>query len=349
MLTNLRLHDFRPFPGLEFHPVPGANFLVGPNAQGKTSILEAACLLLRLQSPRTNTLGECVRFGHPGFSVDGHWAGRHLHVKYVGRLRHFVLDSKPQSLAADYLAVAKVVWISNADLDLVRGGGALRRRFLDFLGVQLVSGYLHQLRTYERALRSRNALLREGRPRREIAAFDPPLCAAGDFLLEARAGLVEGLGPTARDAYRSISGTGETLDVTYKAGAGTPMIEQLAAAPANEERLRTTTVGPHRDDMVLLLDEKPAASFASEGQQRSIALALKLAQAREIASGTGHEPLYLIDDVFGELDPARRNNLLTALPKEAQKLVTTTTLAWLEEAPWPATVFQLRDGCLSSD
>lgn len=349
MLTDLRFHDFRPFPKLEFHPVPGANFLVGPNAQGKTSILEAACLLLRLQSPRTNTLGECVRFGHPGFSIDGHWADRHLHVKYVGKLRHYALDSKPQSLAADYLAVAKVVWIANGDLELVRGGGAFRRRFLDFLGVQLVPGYLHQLRTYERALRSRNALLREGRPRREVAAFNSPLCAAGDFLLDARSGLVAGLAPTAREAYRSISGTGELLGVAYKAGSGVPMIEDLAASAANEERLRTTTVGPHRDDVPLLLDGKPAASFASEGQQRSIALALKLAQAREIASGTGREPLYLIDDVFGELDPARRNNLLTALPEAAQKLVTTTTLTWLEEAPWSATVFQLRDGCLHCD
>ncbi len=349
MLTDLRLHDFRPFPGLEFHPVPGANFLVGPNAQGKTSILEAACLLLRLQSPRTNTLNECVRFGTPGFSIDGHWADRHLHVKYVGKLRHFALDSKAQSSAADYLAVAKVVWISNGDLDLVRGGGAFRRRFMDFLGVQLVPGYLHQLRTYERALRSRNALLREGRPRREVTAFDSPLCGAGDFLLEARARLVAGLAPAAREAYRAISGTSENLGVDYKAGSGFPMTEELAASSANEERLRTTTVGPHRDDVPLVLDDKPAASFASEGQQRSIALALKLAQAREIASGTGHEPLYLIDDVFGELDPTRRNNLLAALPEAAQKLVTTTTLTWLEEAPWSAKVFQLRDGSLRCD
>ena len=349
MLTDLRLHDFRPFPGLEFRPVQGANFLVGPNAQGKTSILEAACLLLRLQSPRTNSLGECVRFGNPGFSIDGHWEDRHLHVKYVGKLRHFALDSKPQSLASDYLAVAKVVWISNGDLDLVRGGGAFRRRFLDFLGVQLVPGYLHQLRTYERALRSRNALLREGRPRREVSAFDPPLCGAGDFLLKERARLVAGLAQTALLAYRSISGTGETLGVAYKPGSAVPMADELAAAAANEERLRMTTVGPHRDEMVLVLDEKPAASFASEGQQRSIALALKLAQAREITSGTGQDPLYLIDDVFGELDPARRNNLLTALPAAAQKLVTTTTLAWLEEAPWTAKVFSLRDGMLTED
>jgi DNA replication and repair protein RecF len=123
----------------------------------------------------------------------------------------------------------------------------------------------------------------------------------------------------------------------------------LAAAAANEERLRMTTVGPHRDEMVLVLDDKPAASYASEGQQRSIALALKLAQAREITSGTGQDPLYLIDDVFGELDPARRNNLLAALPASAQKLVTTTTLTWLKEAPWAAKVFSLRDGVLRED
>jgi DNA replication and repair protein RecF len=348
MLTDLHLCDFRPFPAMDFHPAAGANFLVGPNAQGKTSILEAVCLLLRLQSPRTNSPGECVRFGCPGFSVDGHWAGRHLHLKYQSKLKHFALDSKPQSTAADYLAVAKVVWISNQDLDLVRGSGNFRRRFLDFLGVQLVPGYLHHLRSYERALRSRNALLRDNRPRREVASFDSSLCTAGDALLEARRTLIASMQPLAADAYRAISGLDETFVITYEAGAATPMAASLAASVTNEERLRSTVVGPHRDDLKLDLEGKPAASFASEGQQRSIALSMKLAQARDIATGTGHEPLYLIDDVFGELDPTRRNNLLAALPAAAQKLITTTALGWLDTTPWPAHIHRLHNGGLTT-
>lgn len=346
MLQELRLCDFRPFPRLVFHPGPGANFLIGANAQGKTSVLEAACLLLRLQSPRTTSPAECVRFGNKAFSIDGRWAGRHLHLKYEGRLKHFALDSKVQSTAADYLSVGKVVWISNADLELVRGTGSSRRRFLDFLGVQLIPGYLGQLRSYERSLRSRNNLLREARPRREIAAFDVPLISSGDFLLQARGELCAILGPLVGDFHRQISGAGESPGMVYRPGAREAMAVALEASLPQEERLRTTTVGPHRDDVELLLDERPAEAFGSEGQQRSLALALKLAQARAIREGTGISPLYLIDDVFGELDTSRRNNLLGVLPVEAQKLFTTTTLSWLRESPTDALVFQLEAGVI---
>jgi DNA replication and repair protein RecF len=344
MLMRLRLRDFRLFGELVFEPDAGVNFLVGPNAQGKTSLLEAVCLLLRLQSPRTNSPSECVRFGTEGFGIDGICGGRHLALKVANRLRHFALDSKPQSTASDYLAVARVAWISNTDLDLVRGGGSGRRRFLDFLGVQTLPGYLRQLRAYERALRSRNTLLREGRPRREIEAFDAPLCAAGDHLLAARARMCAGLAAGISSSYRAISGSGEILSVSHRPGAGTPMHEDLAASHDEETRLRTTTRGPHRDDLALMLDGRPAATFASEGQQRSAALGLKLAQSLALARGNGSPPLYLIDDVFGELDETRRNNLLAALPGEGQKLITATSLNWLADTPRPAKHFTLANG-----
>jgi len=346
MLRVLRLRDFRPFLDAVFDPVAGDNFIVGPNAQGKTSILEAACLLLRLQSPRAAALGECVRFGTPGFAIDGRWDDRHLHLKFEGRLKRFSLDSKEQVAAVEYLSVARVAWISNGDLDLVTGPGSARRRYLDFSGVQLVAGYLKSLRSYERALRSRNALLRDGRPRREVEAFDGPLSTAGDFLLNARARLCEELAPLAEASSRSISGGGEPLGFGYLPGARTGMSAALSAAMEEDIRLRTTTVGPHRDEVTLTLSGRSAATYASEGQQRSTALGLKLAQADHIAQTSGSPPLYLIDDVFGELDPVRRNNLLAALPAGAQKLITATSLDWADGLHRNGALFQIEGGGL---
>jgi DNA replication and repair protein RecF len=342
MLRDLWLRDFRCFPQKEFQPSPGLNFITGRNARGKTSLLEAACILLRLQSPRTSSLSDAVRFDQPGFGLDGHWNERHMHVKFAGSLKAFALDSKPQSRSTDYLAVARVAWISNDDLQLVRGSGAQRRRYLDFLGAQILPGYLRKLRSYERALRSRNALLKDNRPRREISAFDPPLLDAGTVLLAARTELCQTLRPTVTSACRQISGGNETLEISYRPGSGPDFAAALEASREEEARLRATVAGPHRDDVEITLDGRKAATFASEGQQRSVALALKLAQARALEASAAEPPLYLIDDVFGELDPLRRNNLLAALPAAAQKLITTTALDWLE-TPGDAVRHELKE------
>jgi DNA replication and repair protein RecF len=343
MLRDLRLHDFRCFDRLVFEPAPGLNLVTGSNAQGKSSLLEAACVLLRLQSPRSNSLAEVVRFNSPGFALDGHWNDRHMSVKFVNSLKDFTLDSKPQSRSADYLAVARVSWISNDDMLLVRGSGSHRRRYLDFLGAQVVPNYLRHLRTYERALRSRNALLKEKRPRREIDAFDKSLLEAGESLLSARMGLCLDLGLRVAKALEVISGGSEELKMIYQPGAPASFAAALYASREDEMRLRTTMVGPHRDEIEILLEGRNAALFASEGQQRSIALAMKLGQARRLEEDSDSPPLFLIDDVFGELDPIRRNNLLAALPAPAQKLVTATTLDWMEFSD-DATEYLLKDG-----
>jgi DNA replication and repair protein RecF len=346
MLRDLRLHHFRCFNHLIFEPAPGLNLITGANAQGKSSLLEAACVLLRLQSPRSASLSEAVRFQQPGFALDGHWNDRHMTVKFVDSLKAFALDSKAQSRTADYLAVARVSWISNDDILLVRGTGSHRRRYLDFLGAQVAPNYLRHLRAYERALRSRNALLKEDRPRREIDAFDKPLLEAGGNLLAARRGLCLDVAPLATTALSVIAAGSEQLELIYHPGSPENFAAHLEASRAEEMRVRTTVVGPHRDDIEILLEGRQAASFASEGQQRSVALAMKLAQARRLETATGAAPLFLIDDVFGELDPVRRNRLLAALPSTSQKLVTATTLQWLEIGP-AAVEYRLEDGILT--
>lgn len=341
MLSELRLRDFRCFERLDLELREGANYFIGPNARGKTTILEAACVLLRLQSPRTQTLSQAARLGGAGFGIDGCFDGTRLQVRVDGGGRMMRLDSVVQSGADAYLGIGRVVWFGGDDLELVRGGGARRRRYLDFLGAQTVRGYLTRLRGYERALRSRNLLLREGRPRIEVDAYTVPLIETGEFIIRERARLVEELQPLLAEACHAINGGTEDLQASHQPGADPGGLENaLAASRQREERLRQTVVGPHRDDLVLQLDGLTAAAYGSEGQQRTIALAMKLAQARLITAREGRMPVLLMDDVFGELDPQRRNRLLAGLPQGAQQLITTTTLDWLDAAD-PARVQRL--------
>jgi DNA replication and repair protein RecF len=342
MLTDLRLRDFRCFGDLEFFPGRGRTFVTGANARGKTSLLEAICVLLRLQSPRTAVLAEAVKVGRGGFALDGHCAGAHMACRHAEGGRVIALDSKPQSRTDDYLDVARVAWFANSDLELVCGGGSGRRRYLDFLGTQCLPGYRKSLRDYERALRSRNALLKDRRPRREIAAFDHPLAAAGDFLVAARAALADALAPLAAAACAEIGGAGECLAVAYAPGSDRPLADALASTRDEEGRLRQTVVGPHRDNLRLSLNGMDAAAFSSEGQQRGIALALKLAQARHLEAVQHRAPILLLDDIFGELDAQRRNRLLASLPAGSQAIITTTFLDWAELSPQD-TVFPLGD------
>lgn len=332
MLTDLRLADFRCFERLRFEPAPDTNFLVGANAQGKTSLLEAACVVARLQSPRTTSLSELVRHGHPGAAIDAHFTDAHLHFRYEPPKRMLALDSVLQAGTTDYLAVARVAWFSNDDMEIIRGSAAKRRRALDFLCCQLDSVYLRHLRAYDRALRSRNALLKDARPHREIEAFDSILAEHGDHLTAARSEASAALAPLIAQAAHEIGGGAETIFTRYLPGSEGPLLAALEFTHIEESRLRQTVVGPHRDDLAIESNGMPAATFASEGQQRTLALALKLAQTRLIMARTGRTPLLLIDDVFGELDPARRANLLAHLPPNTQRLITTTHLDWLDPA-----------------
>ncbi len=346
MLADLQLRNFRCFESLGVEFSPGFNFFVGRNGQGKTSILEAACVLLRLQSQRGSTLGPIVRFGEKSFSVSGHSASHLLEFRYSPLRRKIAFDQVEQRTLEEYLRVARVVSFANTDIELVRGDSATRRRYLDFLGAQIDPLYRPTLRAYERALRSRNALLKSTHPRpRELAAYDPPLLEHGAKLSAMRARLVERLAPLATAAHREISVTGERLEVEFSPGNGDDFARDLANSRAQEARLRQTVVGPHRDDLRILVEARTANQYASEGQQRTVALALKIAQSRIFMMEEGTPPLLLIDDVFGELDPVRRNSLLQHLPAEAQKLVTATTMQWREngvEGP----VSELKDGQL---
>ena len=345
MLAELKLRNFRCFDAIEGCFAPGMNVLCGPNAQGKTSLLEAICVLLRLQSPRSS-IAAAIRHDQKGFLLDGRFAGRHMQFYLGEKRRKLALDSVEQKSASEYLKIGRVVFFSNRDAEIVRGPAEGRRKFLDFAALQLDAGYRTHLRSYERALRSRNLLLKEPRPnRRQIAAFDVPLVTAGEYLAAARRRLIDALDPHAKAAHNAISQSAETLLLGYRSASGGDFRRALEAASAEDLRLRQTNAGPHRDDLDLHLNAR-STEAASEGQQRTVALSLKLALCALLAEHAARPPVLLIDDVFGELDFQRRNSLLEQLPVGSQKFVTATDIGWMT-SPEQAAVFWLDAGKLT--
>ncbi len=341
-LRQLKARDFRCFSSLAFEPGPDFNYIVGANAQGKTSLLEAICVLLRLTSPRSLTLAPLIRHEQTAFSLRGIFGDTQLDVRSGPDGRELALNETPQASSGDYLATAGAVWFGNTDLEVVSGSGEGRRRFLDFLGAQMEPLYRKHLRAYERAVRSRNRLLKQSPvPRRELAAWDAPFFESGGLLQMLRANLVRELSPRALLAHAAIrlpAGEGsEQLGLEYVPSGGLDLVSALVDSAEQEARLGQTVVGPHRDDLRVTLNRRSAAEFGSEGQQRTIVLALRLAQADLIAASRMAPPVLLIDDIFGELDLARRNALVSALPAGAQKFVTATSLAWLDPSMTGAT------------
>lgn len=336
MISTLRLQNFRCFDALALEFPESGAVMVGANAQGKTSILEAVCVLVRLQSPRSKRMGSLVKVESSGFGVAGNCWGSELQVRYArGKGVGMKVDDDAVLKQADYLrGGGLVVWMGNDDLQLVRGSGSVRRRYLDFLGCQLDHDYRDNLNRYARVLKARNILLKDrhvtgGDRDSEIAAYTELLVRHGDFLTNARRDLVVALGPAASEAQSAVSACDERVRMEYVSGAGDNLRESLEMTSERERRLGQTVAGPHRDDVRLSINGMAANEYASEGQQRTMALALKLAQGELLTKRTGELPVYLLDDIFGELDTDRRNSLMGELPQDAQKLITTTNIDWM--------------------
>lgn len=350
MLTTLRLSNFRCYSTLRWSiPAEGA-VLLGTNAQGKTSLMEALCFALTLHSPRTTRLEKLARncqgqFGISMETEDGtrrlHWANRKLNLQVNGAERKDFTD---------YLAdTYPVTWLANSDISLVTGAAEERRRYLDFLGSQWHPIYRQALQAYRKALKSRNALLRH--PRRNTAtlrSYANLLAQHGEIIMQLRSQLLDRLMPHIAHGHRTISGGAEQVSISYRPSTQQPLIEALEASLEADERAGFTTVGPHRDDFELLISWLNAAEFASEGQQRTLAIAMQMAQGSLLQEETGKTPILLVDDVFGELDTNRRQALLSMLPAEAQVFITTTTLNWLGETPLQLPVLRIENASIAS-
>ncbi len=335
MLLRLRVKHFRCFTEAELALHPSITLLGGRNAQGKTSLLEAICVLFRLQSPRTSTRGELIQIGAKASVIEGDLPGLKLRHAQNAAARRLAINEAPCRQVGEYLQAAPlVVWMDHADMNMLRGGAEHRRRFLDFAASQLFPSYLTALRGYERALRSRNFLLkRDARiDWRQVDAYTLQLQSHGQVLMDCRADLVTRLEPHVSASHHRLSGMAEAARVSYAPGLveGT-LVEYLSQHRHVEEKNRVTCAGPHRDDLKVYINDLDAGAYASEGQQRTASLALKLAQAEVLKAGRGQAPILLCDDVFGELDRNRRRAFLASLPPDSQKVITSTSFDWAEE------------------
>lgn len=357
-LRSLDLNQFRCFENLQAELHDGITIFHGDNAQGKTSILEAICVLLRLQSPRTSNLAECARFEGNQFALGGTIESddtTRLRFQHRESGRRLIVDGETQKRAADYLRhTSLVVWMASDDLALIRGGAEGRRRYLDFMASQLFPDYRPALKAYEKAVRSRNFLLkRDASPQwQQIDAYTRILHEQGLIITRRRRELTTALDPYSSTAQFEISGrNSEDLQIRYRPASGDndDLRGTLGSLRMEEGRKRRTLAGPHLDDLELSLNGMAAAKFASEGQQRTIALALKLAQTQLFLQMGNRPPILLIDDVFGELDPSRRNYLMATWPENLQKIITTTHLGWLDDRFSNAERIRVRDSTLHRD
>ena len=341
MLLALRLRDFRCYTSLTWEVPAAGALLLGENAQGKTSLIEALCVALSLHSPRTSRLNRLARHGSGGFGISLDTDGGTRRLVWQPRRLEMQVDGVEKQDYADYLADAPpVVWLGNKDMALITGAAEERRAYLDFLGSQWHPEYRAHLLAYRKALKSRNLLLHQPRPHRDaLHSYARVLAGHGEALLALRRQLLGLLSPHVAQHHERISaGQQEVVSLQYRSSADCPLEEALARSLEADLRVGFTTVGPHRDDMQLCINGTPAAAYASEGQQRTLAIALILAQASLLYTETGQAPVLLIDDIFGELDPTRRQALLSTLPEDSQTFITTTHLNWLGDSSLPLPV-----------
>jgi DNA replication and repair protein RecF len=353
-LVHLRLRDFRNYARLDADFPSGFHLLLGDNAQGKTNILEAIYLLATLRSFRGVASGQMVRHGQKGYFVSAKvssQAEREIKMFWSPTQRKLSLDAQPVRKMSDYLGVVRAVVFCTEDLQLIKGTGRLRRRYLDLLLAHTHPIYLPLLQRYARALRSRNALLRQRNlDEAALEGFTHELIEAGLQIMKFRQELAPKVAALAREAYARVARSAEPLTIDYQPSVKSDFAVELARNRARERTFRSTLIGPHRDEMPLRLDGQPAAKFASEGQKRSIAIALKLAQAEYLTGVHGVPPILLIDDVMGELDAKRRSAFLPLLERaqhaQSQVFMTCTEENWPRELGRSLQRWEVRAGHL---
>jgi DNA replication and repair protein RecF len=354
-LAHLRLRDFRNYARLDVDFTPGFHVMLGDNAQGKTNLLEALYLLATLRSFRGVGGAHLVRLGQKGYFVGASVVGQGRHdvrVYWSATERKLSLDGRPVRRWADYFGTFRAVVFCSEDLQLVKGSARVRRRFLDLLLAQTQPAYLPTLQRYTRTLRSRNALLRQRAPDAlALESFSRELVQLGNELLAQRRLFLPRLSPLARLAYRRIAHDAEELTLNYTPSVKQDFAAELARSRGREQAQRLTVVGPHRDDLELRLDDRPAAQFGSEGQKRTLALALKMAQAEYLTGIHGAPPVLLIDDVMGELDVTRRSGFLPLLNAarqgRGQVFLTCTEENWPRELGRDLQCWDVRAGSLT--
>ncbi len=382
-IERLTLRNFRNYTRLDLPIGLGATLLYGPNAAGKTSILEAIALLALSKSPRTSVDREVITWHAPHSDVIPATARVSADIRRQDRLTHLDViiqarsepvqqgtsggsatkvlrvDGKPVR-ASDLIGFARMVFFAPTDLELITGAPTERRRWIDAMLSQLDSTYLRTLNHYTKVISQRNSLLRIWRdkgatPRNaatELAFWDDQAAQSGAYIMTQRRAVLLEMSRTAAQTYAAISTQENALEARYApnltvewdnvADAQEGLLKALTESHSEDMARLQTTVGPHRDDIVVHDSGVDLGTFGSRGQQRSTVLALKMAEVAVMHARSGERPILLLDDVMSELDALRRLHILALIAEPAQQSILTATGVGDFSADFLATAHVLR-------
>jgi DNA replication and repair protein RecF len=341
-LRTLRLRNHRNYTHLDLIPGPGVNVFIGANGQGKTNLLEAVAMLALSTSPRARRELELIGPMAPMSRVEGDIEAAGLKAELAitltlegDRARRVIEVDGVRRRAFDLPGRFRVTLFWPDDLGLIKAGPELRRRFLNQMLVQVEPGYGRALAGLKRVLEQRNSLLKKIAAGEEgmdvLEAFNQELVRLGTEVAVARSAAVQELEPDVAMYNAEIAGQ-ERLEISYE-GPPDNLAEAVHNCLAEDLRRGSTSIGPHHDDLRVLLGGKDARSYASQGQQRTAVVSLKLAEAALVARRTGERPVLLLDDVLSELDSERRSALLSLVAGEGQVVITS-----VETGPFPTSL-----------
>ncbi len=337
-LKHLTLRTFRNYESLDVELEPGLTLVVGPNGHGKTNFIEAIYFLCLGRSFREHRHSRLIRFEAPAARVSGvaAWIGREREIQITleraGRKRA-ELDGAPVARLSELIGVVPVVSLTPEDGALAFGEPMARRRFADVLLAQTDRLYLEALKRYRRALAQRNAALRSGRA--DMAEpYEEAMVESGDCIRESREGLVSFLEERAGAIYHRVGGGDEQFSVSYRSsprsggpeegGEATTLGEALVARREVDLERGYTSVGPHRDDLLLEIDGRPLRLYGSHGQARTALVSLKLAELEYYAESYDRQPILLMDEVASVLDRLRAEELIGLLMEHSSQVVVTS-------------------------
>lgn len=348
-ISRLCISDFRNIRNLQLVPHEQVNIFFGANAQGKTNLVEAVWLLTGAKSfRRVRSEKELVRFGACASRIEAEFfaQGRQQEIRLeLGEKKtawlNDIKQEAPSALAGSFSAVV----FSPSHLSLVSAGPSMRRRFLDSCLCQISPKFLKTLSDYSRALTQRNALLKDVRYSAQLLdtldVWDQSLAGLAALIIKMRVKLVEQLQEEAGKVYSGIANGHEGIQLSYQSSLGVPytqedfpgfcgqLYEKMKYHLSEDVKYGVTTLGAHRDDLLIQIEGKDSRSFASQGQSRSIVLSLKLAESEILTRASGSRPVVLLDDVMSELDASRREYLLNHI-QDSQVFITCCEKAYFE-------------------
>ena len=358
-LRKLHLQHFRNYESLEVEFHPELNILTGNNGEGKTNIIEAVYCLGLTKSFRAQNDQEMVRKGNSDFLIIGEFNNElnvyhRVAIHYGERKKTITLDHKRISRHSQLIGLFPMVLFHPEDHKITGGSPSERRRFLDLLLSQSDRNYLVQLQQYQKVIKQRNRLLlriAEGdASERELDGWDEEFCRLGYAITLSRIRLIREIEPRVEEFFRKISGRDDSLNLSYQSrseiclDSADAYFQSVAAMRKEELSRMQTLVGPHRDDFAFLLNGNDVRKFASRGEQKSVLLAIKLAEYFYLKEKTQTYPILLFDDIYSELDEHRQENIVTHLFNAGQAFVTATSLRQKPAKPFFA--FLIKNGSL---